>query len=50
MNDAMMNGMMSGGMMWAMGLVWVLVIVLLVLGIIALARYVFGAGKRDDRR
>ena len=38
----MMNNMMDGGMMmWGMGLVWVLVVVLLVLGIAALVKYVF---------
>lgn len=40
----MMDGM-GGMMMWGMGLVWVLVIVLLVLGIAALVKYLF-AGKR----
>jgi hypothetical protein len=34
---AMMNDM--GGMMWGMGLVWVLVILVLVLGIAALVKY-----------
>jgi len=33
--------MMGGGMMWAMGLVWLLVIVVLVLGIAALAKFLF---------
>jgi hypothetical protein len=33
--------MMSDGMMWAMGLVWLLVILALVLGVVALAKYVF---------
>ncbi len=39
----MMNDMMSmmGGMGWAMGILWLLTIVLLVLGIFALAKYVF---------
>jgi hypothetical protein len=38
----MMHDMMMGsGMMWVMGLVWLLVILLLVLGIAALAKYVF---------
>jgi hypothetical protein len=39
--DGMMNGMMEGGgaMMWGMGLLWLLVIVLLVLGIAALIKY-----------
>ena len=36
----MMDGMMPG-MMWAMGLLWLLLAVLLVLGIAALAKYVF---------
>jgi hypothetical protein len=34
---AMMNDL--GGMMWGMGLVWVLVILVLVLGIAALVKY-----------
>ncbi len=37
MNDMMMGG----GMMWAMGLVWLLVIVVLVLGIAALVKFLF---------
>ena len=40
MMDGMMN-MTGGGMMWAMGLVWLLVILFLVLGIAALAKYLF---------
>jgi flagellar basal body-associated protein FliL len=36
----MMNEMM-GGMGWAMGILWLLIIILLVLGIVALAKYVF---------
>jgi hypothetical protein len=39
----MMDGMV--GMMWGMGLVWLLVIVLLVLGIAALVKYLWG-GRR----
>ena len=35
----MMNGM--GGMMWGMGLVWLIVIVMLVLAIAALVKYLF---------
>tara|TARA_R100000655_G_scaffold94075_1_gene135475 strand:- start:1549 stop:1668 length:120 start_codon:yes stop_codon:yes gene_type:complete len=36
----MMNGdMMDGGMMFGMGLGWLLVIVLLVLGVAALVKY-----------
>lgn len=39
----MMHDMMGmiGGMGWAMGILWLLIIVLLVLGIVALAKYVF---------
>lgn len=42
-----MHGMMDGmaGMMWGMGLMWLLVIVLLVLGIAALAKYLFSRGR-----
>jgi hypothetical protein len=36
---------MSGGMMWGMGLIALLVVVALVLGIAALAKYLF----RHDR-
>ena len=32
---------MMGGMGWAMMLVWLLVVILLTLGIVALAKYVF---------
>jgi len=39
MMQDMMNSM--GGMMWGMGLVWLLVILILVLGIAALAKYLF---------
>ncbi|WP_264185774.1 hypothetical protein [Roseicella aerolata] len=42
-----MHGMMDGmaGMVWGMGLVWLLVVVLLVLGVVALLKYLLG-GKR----
>ncbi len=30
---------MSGGMMWGMGIAWLLVVVLLILGIAALIKY-----------
>ena len=33
--------MMGSGMMWAMSLVWLLVIVVLVLGIAALVKFLF---------
>ena len=35
----MMNDMMGGGMMWGMGLIWLLVLVLLALAIAALVKY-----------
>lgn len=43
-----MGGMMDamGGMIWGMGLFWLLVLVLLVLGIAALVKYIFG-GRRS---
>jgi hypothetical protein len=47
--NEMMEGM--GGMMWAMGLVWLLVVLVLVLGAAALVKYLFfdsGKPKRDD--
>jgi hypothetical protein len=34
-----MHDMMGGGMMWGMGLFWLLLIVLLVLGMAALIKY-----------
>jgi hypothetical protein len=37
----MMQDMMGSGMMWGMGFLWLLLAVLLVLGIAALAKYVF---------
>jgi hypothetical protein len=39
------NGMMSSWMVWGMSLWWLLLLVLIVLGIAALAKYVFG--RRD---
>jgi hypothetical protein len=37
----MMDQMMGGGMTWGMGLIWLLVIVVLILGAAALVRYLF---------
>jgi len=37
--DGMMSGM--GAMMWGMGFIWLLVVVVLILGAAALAKYVF---------
>ncbi len=42
----MMDHMMGGGMMWGMGLLWLLVVVVLVLGAAALVKYLFFSGKR----
>jgi hypothetical protein len=39
----MMNGM-GGGMMWGMGLIWLIVIIVLVLGAAALIKYL----RADD--
>lgn len=36
-----MNDTMGGGMMWGMGLTWIVVIVVLVLAGAALAKYLF---------
>lgn len=41
-----MDHMMSGGMMWAMGLLWVLLIIVLVLAAVALVKYLFFGGRR----
>ncbi len=41
----MMDQMMGGGMMWGMGLLWLLVVVVLVLGAAALVKYLFFSGK-----
>lgn len=46
---AQMQNMIDGGipaMMWGMGLVWVLVVIVLVLGIAALVKYLFFGGRR----
>lgn len=33
-----------GGMMWGMGLVWLIIVVVLVLGVAALVKYLFFKG------
>jgi hypothetical protein len=43
-----MHDMMNGGVMWGMDLVGVLVLVLIVLGIAALAKYLFSTGRGGD--
>tara|TARA_R110002096_G_scaffold80612_7_gene188761 strand:- start:64 stop:210 length:147 start_codon:yes stop_codon:yes gene_type:complete len=44
-----MNNMVDGmgGMTWGMGLLWLVVIALVVLGIVALIKYVFFGSKRE---
>ena len=42
----MMDGMMGGGVMWGMGLFWLLILVVLVLGAVALIKYLFSSDKR----
>ncbi len=37
----MMQDMMGGGMMWGMGFFWLVIIIVLVLAVIALAKYIF---------
>ena len=45
--QGMMDGMMGGGMMWVMGLFWLLVLVVLVLAAAALIKYLFFSDKRS---
>ena len=45
--QGMMDGMMGGGMMWVMGLFWLLVLVVLVLAAAALIKYLFFSGTRS---
>ncbi len=40
-----MNGM-GGGMMWGMGLIWLIIIIVLVLGAAALIKYLRARGGR----
>jgi hypothetical protein len=47
MMDSMMNDM--GGMMAGMGLIWLLLFVVLLLGAAALIKYLFFSGKRRGR-
>lgn len=44
--QSMMDGMAGSGMMWGMGLFWVLILVVLVLGAAALIRHLFFGDKR----
>ena len=45
--QSMMDGMMGGGMMWGIGLFWLLILVVLVLAAGALIKYLFFSGKRS---
>ncbi len=40
------DNMMGGGMMIAMGLIWLLVVAVLVLGVFALIKYLRSGGSR----
>lgn len=40
----MTHEMIGGSMMWGAGLLWLLLLVLLVLGILALVKYLFRSG------
>ncbi len=42
----MMDGMMSGPMMWGMGGLWLLVVVVILLAIAALVKYLLPGSKR----
>lgn len=44
MDGGMMEGM--GGMMWGMGLVWLLLLLVLVLAAAALVKYLFFSGRK----
>ncbi len=45
--QGMTDGMIGGGMMWGMGLFWLLGLVVLVVAVGALIKYLFFSGKRD---
>jgi tellurite resistance protein TehA-like permease len=44
MMDRMMDGM--GGMMWGMGLLWLLLVIVLILAAAALVKYLWFGGRR----
>ena len=46
--QGMMDGMMGGGMMWGIGLFWLVILVVLVLAAGALIKYLFFSGRRDQ--
>ncbi len=45
--QGMMDGMMGGGMMWGIGLFWLLILVVLVLAAGALIKYLFFSDRRS---
>jgi hypothetical protein len=45
----MMHNMMNGGMMWAMGLVWLLIVAVLILSAAALIKYLL-SGRNGGRQ
>ena len=44
----MMHDLMGGGMMWGMGLIWVLFFVILVLAAAALVKYLFFSDRKRE--
>jgi uncharacterized membrane protein len=48
--QGIMDGMMGGGMMWGMGLFWLLGLVVLVLAAGALTKYLFIDSRRSEAR
>ena len=45
--QGMMDGTMSGGMMWGMGIICLLIVVVLVLGAAALIKYLISSNERN---
>ncbi len=44
--QGMMDGMSGGGLMWGMGIFWLLILVVLAFGVAALVKYLFFSDKR----
>lgn len=44
--QGMMDGMTGDGVMWGMGMYWLLILVVLALGAAALVKYLFFSDKR----
>lgn len=45
--QGMMDGMMGGGVMWGIGLFWLVILVVLVLAAGALIKYLFFSDRRN---